>query len=451
MKLTENIDQPKDYMPVYRAELIGTWKKGTEDECADVVFGSTDILLVSRGTATGVIDGFSDYLKYGSDFKVRIWYASSGAGPVYTYYEWDDTKYSETENAREFWAGKYTVLTGVDDDGNAVFKEYATPVLIKDELTGFRKTIEDVLTLLDEPVFDTVPDNTLEPEYDPATGELYYTIGWDKNLTATGLKYRVSMVGITEDGHRVVIDTSEAYKESNPKQLKINAEDWNFKEVEISATRIGSGNQVGVKGTWTYKVKQRLEKPGQPIVSIVSNNELFYDISWPAIAETGCVGYQAYLQEENGTVKPIGSEVAADGSDMYSVKAADFEDYAGKKLSIYVVAKAREDGNYVDSAAGIRYEMTVPKRIATPVIDRWSYNWTYDDTKPVTIEGFCDTGLLLTIEPHTGSIPPAGSAYVMKAEIFEDSEGNNKAWRLPGSGRRRHSYTCSDGRTVRNC
>lgn len=434
VKLTENIDQPKDYMPVYRAELIGTWKKGTEDECADVVFGSTDILLVSRGTATGVIDGFSDYLKYGSDFKVRIWYASSGAGPVYTYYEWDDTKYSETENAREFWAGKYTVLTGVDDDGNAVFKEYATPVLIKDELTGFRKTIEDVLTLLDEPVFDTVPDNTLEPEYDPATGELYYTIGWDKNLTATGLKYRVSMVGITEDGHRVVIDTSEAYKESNPKQLKINAEDWNFKEVEISATRIGSGNQVGVKGTWTYKVKQRLEKPGQPIVSIVSNNELFYDISWPAIAETGCVSYQAYLQEENGTVKPIGSEVAADGSDMYSVKAADFEDYAGKKLSIYVVAKAREDGNYVDSAAGIRYEMTVPKRIATPVIDRWSYNWTYDDTKPVTIEGFCDTGLLLTIEPHTGSIPPAGSAYVMKAEIFEDSEGNNKLGDYPAAG-----------------
>lgn len=94
------------------------------------------------------------------------------------------------------------------------------------------------------------------------------------------------MVGITEDEHRVVIDTSEAYKESNSKQLRINAEDWNFKEVEISATRIGSGNQVGVKGTWTYKVKQRLEKPGQPIVSIVSNNELFYDISWPAIAET---------------------------------------------------------------------------------------------------------------------------------------------------------------------
>lgn len=434
VKLTENIDQPKDYMPVYRAELIGTWKKGTEDECADVVFGSTDILLVSRGTATGVIDGFSDYLKYGSDFKVRIWYASSGAGPVYTYYEWDDTKYSETENAREFWAGKYTVLTGVDDDGNAVFKEYATPVLIKDELTGFRKTIDDVLTLLDEPVFDTVPDNTLEPEYDPATGELYYTIGWDKNLTATGLKYRVSMVGITEDGHRVVIDTSEAYKESNPKQLKINAEDWNFKEVEISATRIGSGNQVGVKGAWTYKVKQRLEKPGQPIVSIVSNNELFYDISWPAIAETGCVGYQVYLQEENGTVKPIGSVIAADGSDMYSVKAVDFEDYAGKKLSIYVVAKAREDGNYVDSAAGIRYEMTVPKRIATPVIDKWIYNWTYDDTKPVTIEGFCDTGLLLTIEPHTGSIPPAGSAYVMKAEIFEDSEGNNKLGDYPAAG-----------------
>lgn len=434
VKLKDTADTATDYMPVYRAELIGTWKKGTKDERADVVFGSTDILLVSRGTATGVIDGFSDYLKYGSDFKVRILYASSGAGPVYAYYEWDNTKYSETQNASTFWAGKYTVLTGVDDDGNAVFKEYATPVLIKNELTGFRKTIEDVLTLLDAPVFDTVPDNTLEPEYDPATGELYYTIGWDKNLTAAGLKYRVSMVGITEDEHRVVIDTSEAYKESNSKQLRINAEDWNFKEVEISATRIGSGNQVGVKGTWTYKVKQRLEKPGQPIVSIVSNNELFYDILWPAIAETGCVGYQVYLQEENGTVTPIGSVIAADGSDMYSVKAADFEDYAGKKLSIYVVAKARKDGNYVDSAAGIRYEMAVPERIATPVIDKWSYNWTYDDTKPVTIEGFHDTGLLLTIEPHTGSIPPAGSAYVMKAEIFEDSEGNNKLGDYPAAG-----------------
>ena len=146
------------------------------------------------------------------------------------------------------------------------------------------------------------------------------------------------------------------------------------------------------------------------------------------------MGYQVYLQEENGTVKPIGSVIAADGSDMYSVKAADFEDYAGKKLSIYVVAKAREDGNYVDSAAGIRYEMAVPKRIVTPVIDKWIYNWTYDDTKPVTIEGFHDTGLLLTIEPHTGSIPPAGSAYVMKAEIFEDSEGNNKIGDYPAAG-----------------
>ena len=432
VKLKDTADTANDYMPVYRAELIGTWKKGTKDERADVVFGSTDILLVSRGTATGVIDGFSDYLKYGSDFKVRILYASSGAGPVYAYYEWDDNKYSETQNASTFWAGKYTVLTGVDDDGNAVFKEYATPVLIKNELTGFRKTIEDVLTLLDAPVFDTVPDNTLVPEYDPATGELYYTIGWDKELSETGLKYRLSMVGITEDEHRVVIDTSEAYNESNPKKLRINAEDWNFKEVEISATRIGSGQQVGVKGTWTYKVKQRLEEPGQPIVSIVSNNELFYDISWPAIAETGCVGYQAYLQKEDGTVTPIDSVVTANGSDMYSVRA-DFEDYAGKKLSIYVVAKARENGNYVDSAAGIRYEMTLPERIATPAIDNWSYDWTYDANSPTTIEGFHDTGLLLTIEPHTGSIPPAGSAYVMKAEIFEDAEGNNKLGDYPAA------------------
>lgn len=67
--------------PIYRVELVGDWK-----EQKDIVLAKEDVLLVSGGSAGATFSDLPSYLAEADHIRLRIWYASSGLGPVYTYY-----------------------------------------------------------------------------------------------------------------------------------------------------------------------------------------------------------------------------------------------------------------------------------------------------------------------------------------------------------------------------
>ena len=98
----------------------------------------------------------------------------------------------------------------------------------------------------------------------------------------------------------------------------------------------------------------------------------------------------------------------------------NLEEYAGKRIVLYLVAKADENSDYLDSVNGVTYEIQIPNRLPKPNVT-WSVNWTYDKTQPVEANAFETGGLGVSLTADTASIPPGGSAYLLKAYVY-DSE-----------------------------
>ena len=83
--------------------------------------------------------------------------------------------------------------------------------------------------------------------------------------------YSVKLTGITAAGARIGIPVNEVYgTQENPntsQSFTISADDWQYAEVELTVTRLGQEyGEVGLSTTKKYAVKQRLERPGQPLV-----------------------------------------------------------------------------------------------------------------------------------------------------------------------------------------
>lgn len=139
------------------------------------------------------------------------------------------------------------------------------------------------------------------------------------------------------------------------------------------------------------------------------------------------MGYQIYVREYSNSGEPgketamgdvVSKREAKDGS--YS-KTIDLEAYAGKRIVVYLVAKTSNKNVYVDSAPGVTYELEIPSRLAAPVLNRWQVSWTHDKEKPVDAEDFKNgtaDGLRIDITASKESIPPGGSAYLLKAYVY---------------------------------
>ena len=454
--------------PIYRAELVGTWHKGQTDEIQDVVFATQDILTAAGGTASATFTGLPETIQGIEDLRVRVWYAESGQGPVYTYHELTDettaniqklVKVETTENPdgtkREtpVWEYSYSLILDEEQTQDKTFDNYRWDSYKNSTPQNY------LIKWLPAPVLPKQQDAVyLQPEYDEAK-ELWYTFRWDENLwddpdlKDNEVTYVVSLTGIDQSGGNVSIVTNreitvkrDATGNGTPPQLSVNAETWNYSQVKLMVTRKGDGDAgtIGLTSEETYRIATRLERPAQPTVTNPDHNKLIYKVEWPHISpEEGCDTYQIYLQEyeaDGSTLKatpmPIGDPVPVKTEEENYIADINLEEYAGKRVVIYVVAQTERDatgnplpGPYVDSVDGVTYDLRIPNRISKPNV-KWSNNWTDADGNPatVTLEAFKQGGLTVTVLPDTDQdMPPGGSTYLLGAYVFDTKENADAA------------------------
>lgn len=447
--------------PIYRAELVGAEADGTVNK--DDVLRTADVLTVAGGSASAVFSGFSDEEELqkfteATNIRVRVWYAQSGLGPVYTYYM-EDLLNGEAFNTRT-----KELLDGQEEQGMK-WQDAYTHVLTDNAFSDFRWTSPKLFEWLDAPVLMNVPDGqSLTPDTDLATGHLNYTFTWDQGKNPDANTYLVTLTGVTRD---------EAGNESNPisivtdqevtgGSLTLNAEDWPYEKVTLSVTRKGydaAGTvYIGKTSDGTYSVKKRLPRTEQPKVTNPNVNELQYEIEWSPVTPesgagmtSGCTAYEINIRPmtsdpalpgEQIPVKVLENGVPTITEDGVYRTRIDLEKYAGQRVLISIRALAADnDPVYVHSVDGVTYEMAVPERIAAPTITAWGKNWKYqlyspspddpdlkDETKSVeAFEGGGADGLKVTLTAGTGSLPPGGSSYLLKAYVFGSEEAAKAA------------------------
>lgn len=427
--------------PIYRAELIGDWKDTNGSVQTDTVLAQTDILTVSRGTATGNFTALPEYVGDATNMRVRIWYAASGLGPVYTYdigvdgdsadanYDMHQllgvTEEEDGTRAEQWHNTNSTIWARRGSDAGYQFCDYAHE-------TG------TLFTWLPKPeLVDADTGTRMTPDENG-----FYTFTWDPGLAATEeAHYQVSLTGIDADGREVIIPTDGYYKDDTSRTLYIDGSDWNYQSVKLKVTRIGvntaTTKQMGLSSTGTYLVKERLEAPGQPSVTNADENELNYQLSWAAnLSKKGLKGYQAYIQTygSDGSLTDavaLGGPVPAGNSGVYT-ETVNLEAYAGQRVVIYLKAMAVENSQYLDSLPGVTTELTIPSRLAAPKVS-WNARWQYDKQVPVTAAEFLNS-LQINLSAERDSIPPAGSAYLLCAYIYNNQQdAENASLTNPGT------------------
>ena len=411
--------------PIYRIEVLGT--VGTNE----YVFAYEDVLTSAGNTVTA---NFRDlpkeyFAENVTNRRVRAWYAASGLGPVYTYGDtWQTGDASVT--LRTYSA------EGVQQQDKIIYSH----------VLGHANGFENYIRAAALNIKPLAAPKLNEPVKLVENGSMSYKFSWTQP-NESGAQYTVKLTGITAAGARIGIPVNEVYgTQENPntsQSFTINADDWQYAEVELTVTRLGQEyGEVGLSTTKKYAVKQRLERPGQPLVINPDTNELEYTIGWSAIgSENGCAGYQIYVQPEGETAAALGALVPVRGGTC-SVSRS-LEDYAGKTIDLYLVAVAADDSGYADSPNGIVYTMTVPMRLDTPSV-KWSYNWNAVANNPIPAADFRSGGLQVTVTPKTGtnSVPPGGSTYLLRAKIT-GTDGTTVTYPVSAMSESGGSYVCS--------
>lgn len=413
--------------PIYRIEVLGT--VGTNE----YVFAYEDVLTSAGNTVTA---NFRDlpkeyFAENVTNRRVRAWYAASGLGPVYTYGDTQQTG-DASVTLRTYSA------EGVQQQDKTIYSH------VLGHATDFANYIKAAALNIKPLTAPELNDPVLIQE---DNGSISYRFSWTQPGQGTAAPhYSVKLTGITAAGARIGIPVNEVYgTQENPntsQSFTINADDWQYAEVELTVTRLGQAyGEVGLSTTKKYAVKQRLERPGQPSVTNPDTNELEYTIGWSAIgSENGCAGYQIYVQPEGETAAALGALVPVRGGTC-SVSRS-LESYAGKTIDLYLVAVAADDSGYADSPNGIVYTMTVPKRLDTPSV-KWSYNWNAAANNPIPAAGFRSGGLQVTVTPENeASVPPGGSTYLLRAKIT-GTDGTTETYPVSAMSESGGSYVCS--------
>ena len=438
IKVTLTYNAACDIPPLYRCDLVGKWR-----DKENVTLASTDILIAAKGSAEGTLANLPEHITEVEDLKLRIWCCEYGLGPVYTYTEVpveEDGTLSGTANIQ--------ILT-LDEEENEVWQYQYSPVLADNTFRDYRRITSDIITWLPAPKLQDVDENgigpRLEPAYNQDTGGLEYTFVWDENIKNG--KYKISLTGIDEFDNEVsILNDVEVNGGQNGASYTADAEEWNYKKVELSVTRVGENasntsntiREVGFTSRGIYEVSKRLSKPEQPTVKNQDVSELDYVVEWVPIAEDigteddGCGSYLIYLQKytddnsKDGNPEMLGEVPAVVGESGLYEAVVDLEAYQGKRVQIYLVAKADTE-NYVNSSMGVTYEMQVPSRIKLPKILEWIQNWIYDFLNAKTVTEFENGGMDMSIAVGDEDVPQGGSAYLIRGYVYDSLENAEAA------------------------
>ena len=404
-----------DVPPIYRVELLGA-VQGKE-----IVFAQQDVLSAAGHQATAVFTDLpNEMFTTATDLKARAWYAQSGLGPVYTYVPLTAANTS---------VGLVT-MRKYDQTGNFVdtYLDSATLRLS----TGFKNYIKSVNLGV-----HTLPTPVLEQTLTPTTigDEVHYTFEWDKGKTGTDYSdasYQVELIGIRRDGQNesyISIPLDASYANTKEQSMTVNAGDWQFDAVRLEVTRIGTASKIGLTGSYTYDVEKRLETPEVPGVIRKDNQDLVYQFSWNALgSEAGCASYEIYGRV--GGVEKLLKSVPAAGQTDYTVDV-DLNDYAGAEaVEFYLVAKAQNGTNYIDSNNGTAITIKIPARLPQPAL-AWTFNWKYNDLEYLTMKQFTNSGMTVTVTPTAATKVPAGSSFLLYARIYEDVGGTQELGTYP--------------------
>ena len=380
--------------PVYRAELVGTLN-GVE-----TVFAYRDVLIAAGSDVSVSFTGLPKAIFDAQNLKVRAWYAASGLGPVYTY---GDTTPS----------GGTVTMVSYEDPYDSTPKQ--TEIIHSTVLANSSIFSSCILTqslnvsALPQPVLDPTAKADIDND-----GSMYYTFKWASQPNA---RYRVSLTGIStaSDGTqtRVTIPTGEYYTDSTANTLRVLADSWQYEQVELKVTRIGTSTQIGLSASQIYDVQRRLEAPGQPSAVNRDVNELVYTFSWPPVSdESGAQQYELLASFEQGTgTQTVSLATVPAGSASYSAEI-DLEPYAGKALTFWLVARAKSGSGWADSPNGVSLVLDVPSRVPAPNLV-WMAGW--DENRSYTMSEFADGTLSAQTRPS--GTDQSTKTYLFRAEL----------------------------------
>jgi hypothetical protein len=169
---------------------------------------------------------------------------------------------------------------------------------------------------------------------------------------------------------------------SDKNHITVAADSWNYDQVRLVVTRVGSGSgdtlNIGYSSEKTFDIYRRLQTIAAPSVSLdaESSSGLNYTIKWSAMDSADvCGGYRVFILCD-GVTSELTTELvqSESGKNSYSINY-DLEAYAGKKAYIYVVAYPPVDANdvptvmYQRSQNGSQAIVDVAERAETPEVN----------------------------------------------------------------------------------
>lgn len=293
---------------------------------------------------------------------------------------------------------------------------------------------------------DIQPSPIIETEFvkEEQKEETGFTFTWDKDLSGDNYEsaiYYVTLVGISEDGTRVELETRENLTDNKAFFADTN---WNYPNVELTVIRHGrvDKNKKTVKfasyATKELNVKLKLSTIAKPIITLhkdgtyVEKNSLLYDISWIGLDKISGVSatekeavdhYEVTISGTAGdkifnTGQSTDNDAENMGDKLDTKITIDLNDFQrGDTISISVRAIAKSDNKtYRDGGAGVIRQITLPTRLYPPEMkDALIISNNYE-SEPL-LEAVFENGITLTMTDSNTQDP--NGHYEMAVEVYD--------------------------------
>ncbi|MCR5586068.1 MAG: hypothetical protein K6F77_00865 [Lachnospiraceae bacterium] len=418
------------YQPEFRVELYGTDNnKDSETYGKVVTFASQLIALNNTNYTTVTFDSTNlptpDELENYSDIHFVAYYASTGLGPVYNYYEVPESLEASVKSN----ATGYTRKEGYIYDKFTESYIYANPVNSSYRASQYKNNnyFEGAYSIdfLDKPVLNDEGTYSINDD-----DKMTYTFKWDED-NRTSDTYEIKAYGLvladdTDPDSDVVTEVKEDlsdYYTNTDRYVTVATNDWDYDAIRLEV--YGQGGTVtnnvyylGRMDKENYIIPRRLPKLEAPHASLVDQDGIVYDISWSGdVDEEYTVGYNVVvLKDGERTIVGTTDDITA------TKLRVDLEQFSGEDVKIYVVALAdpEANGNKVyNSPAGTTTSLSVISRLDRPDV-KFSWNEELTEGDYVSEEDFASESSKLFANV-TGDSKLNGS-YLFYGILYETEE-----------------------------